>query len=89
MADFFSERFGKNVWITRHARQSMERRNVDLPTLFTVIEQGKHVSCDLHHGWIFLHLAERTDNFVCAAVVIESAVIIKTVMINWQQEAKL
>ena len=28
----------------------------------------------------------RSDNLICAAVVIESVVVIKTVMINWELE---
>lgn len=41
MADFFSRRLGKNVWITRHARKSMLRREIDDATLERVIEEGE------------------------------------------------
>lgn len=39
--DFFSKRFDKNVWITKHAYESMQRRGVDLATLERVIEEGE------------------------------------------------
>ena len=41
LADFFSKRFGKNVWVTNHARESMQRRNIDVATLERVIEEGE------------------------------------------------
>ena len=58
MADFFSRRFGKDVWITHHARKSMERRDIDDAALTHVIEAGeiKHRSnVDL---WIFKHVSK-------------------------------
>ncbi len=39
--------------------------------------------------WIYLHVEERTDNLICVAAVESDAVIIKTVMINWQLEDEL
>lgn len=86
MADFFSQRFGKNVWITRHARKSMQRREVDDATLVRVVEEGevrKKTDVDL---WIYLHIEGRADNLICAAVVESAALVIKTVMINWELE---
>jgi hypothetical protein len=47
MADFFSQRFGKNVWITHHARTSMEKRQIDDATLERVIEEG-----EIKHGML-------------------------------------
>ncbi len=86
MADFFSERFGKNVWVTNHARESMLRRNVDMATLLQVIENGAIKRRDTMNLWVFMHIQERDDNLVCAAVVEQTAVVIKTVMINWELE---
>lgn len=68
MADFFSERFGKNVWVTNHARESMLRRNVDMATLLQVIENGAIKRSDEMNMWVFMHIQERDDNLVCAAV---------------------
>jgi hypothetical protein len=41
LADFFSVRFGKNVWITSHARSRMADRSVDESALQQVIEEGQ------------------------------------------------
>lgn len=86
MADFFSKRFGKNVWITHHARESMLRRNVDVATLERVIEEGEIKRRDTMDLWVFEHIQGRTDNLICAAVVEQAAVVVKTVMINWELE---
>lgn len=88
MADFFSERFNKNVRITNHALESMLRRNVDMATLLQVIENGAIKRSDEVNMWVFMHIQERDDNLVCAAVVKQAAVVIKTVMINWELEGK-
>jgi len=36
--------------------------------------------------WVFKHIVGRDDNLICAAVVEETAVVVKTVMINWELE---
>lgn len=86
MADFFSKRLGKNVWITNHARESMKRRNIDDATLERVIEEGEIKRRDEVNLWVFAHIQERADNLICAAVVEQAAVVIKTVMVNWELE---
>lgn len=86
MADFFSKRFGKNVWITHHARESMLRRSVDVATLERVIEEGEIKHRDTMNLWVFKHIQGRADNLICAAVVEQTAVVVKTVMINWELE---
>lgn len=86
MADFFSKRFGKNVWITNHARESMQRRKIDAATLERVIEEGEIKRRDEVNLWVFTHIQERADNLICAAVVEETAVVVKTVMVNWELE---
>ena len=89
MADLFSQRFGKRVWITRHARMSMLKREIDEATLVRVIEEGDIKRKNETDMWIYLHVGERTDNLICAAAVETSAVIIKTVMINWELEDEI
>jgi len=86
VADFHSRRFGKDVWITRHARSSMHKRNIDLETLKRVIEDGEIKRKNDLNLWIFMHIEGRTDNPICAAVVEADALIVKTVMIGWQLE---
>lgn len=89
MADFFSRRFGKNVWITRHARNSMLKREIDDATLERVIEEGEIKRKNDVDMWVYLHIDGRQDNLICAAAVEASAVVIKTVMINWELEDEI
>lgn len=86
MADFFSKRFDKNVWVTKHARESMQRRNIDAAMLERVIEEGEIKRRDKVNLWVFAHIQGRVDNLICAAVDEQAAVVIKTVMVNWELE---
>lgn len=86
MASFFSKRFGKNVWVTNHARESMQRRDIDDATLEQLIEEGEIKRRDELNLWIFTQIQERADNLICAAVVEQAAVVVKTVMVNWELE---
>lgn len=86
MADFFSQRFGKDVWITTHARESMQKREIDDATLEQVVQEGDIRRQNGSHMWVYKHIEKRTDNLICAAVVEQEAIIIKTVMINWELE---
>lgn len=86
MADFFSPRFGKSVWITHHARTSMLRRGIEAATVQQVIEEGEIKRRDEVNLWVFKHIEGRADNLICAAIVEQAAVIVKTVMINWELE---
>lgn len=86
MADFFSRRFGKNVWVTHHARMSMQKRQVDDAVLEQIIEDGEIKPRDAEHFWVFKHVDGRSDNLICAAVVEQDAVVVKTIMINWELE---
>ena len=88
MADFFSHRFNKNVWLTTHARKSMERRQIDESILIEIIEEGQVRHHDNEHLWVFKHISGRTDNLICAAIVEKNALVVKTVMINWELECE-
>ncbi len=86
MTDLFhSPRFGKPVLLTNHAIEAMAKRSVTLAEIKTLIAQGVYEIKEPPHGWIFHHFSDRTDNLVCAAVVDQQAIVIKTVMINWKQ----
>ena len=86
MPSLYSRRFGKEVCITRHARESMVRRAVDEATLMNVLEEGEFKLKNETHMWVFKHVDGREDNLICAAVVEETVVVIKTVMIEWKLE---
>ena len=82
----FSQRFQKNIRLTHHVKARMEKRDISLELLLDLIETGdvRHKSeSDL---WIFRQYPERPDNLVCPAVVVDQAVIVKTVMVDWTLE---
>jgi hypothetical protein len=86
MGDTFpSARFGKRVWLTNHAIEAMAKRQVTLAEVKTLIEQGTLSEKGDGHAWISHHFRGRGDNLVCAAVLVADAVIIKTIMVDWQQ----
>ncbi len=80
----WSERFDKSIVITRHAQARMAERNIDNALLLDLIDNGEIKHKNIENLWIFKHYAKRGDNLICAAIVMKRALIIKTVMINWQ-----
>ncbi|OQW90002.1 MAG: hypothetical protein BWK72_01855 [Rhodoferax ferrireducens] len=76
----FSTRFNRPVILTRHASLRMEERQISESELLLVIDTGETRFKDDTHLWAFKHLAERADNLICAVLVLETAVIVKTVM---------
>ena len=84
----FSQRFGKVIVLTDHARERMARRGIDEGLLLDLIETGEVRMKDTTRGWIAKHYAERDDNLVCVAVVLETALVIKTVLhhFTWELE---
>lgn len=64
----------------------IQRRNIDAATLARVIEEGEIKRRDEVNLWVFTHIQERADNLICAAVVEQTAEVIKTVMVNWELE---
>lgn len=86
MVEFHSARFGMNVVVTDHAKASMRKRNVSEIVLQHIVENGEIRYKDASHIWVYAHIEGREDNLICAAMVIENVVVIKTVMINWELE---
>ncbi len=82
----YSERFQRNVWITNHARLMMEERSVPELLLLDLLETGNIKEKTARDLWIYKAYPERPDNLVCTAVMKGQAIIIKTVMVNWQLE---
>ncbi len=48
--------------------------------LLEVIDTGETLYRDAARLWAFKALAQRDDNLVCAVLVLDSAVVVKTVM---------
>ncbi|MGQ0708507.1 MAG: DUF4258 domain-containing protein [Rhodoferax sp.] len=82
----FSARFQRPVVLTRHAVQRMAERCITEVELQAVIDTGDTRYKDDTHLWAFKHLAGRSDNLICAVLVLENAVVVKTVMHDFSVE---
>lgn len=80
----FSARFQLNVVITTHAARRMAERDVDEALLLRMLDEGGLRYQDATHLWAWLEVPERADNLLCAAVVLDDALIVKTVMHHWE-----
>jgi hypothetical protein len=76
----FSIRFNLPVVLTLNAQKRLRDRSVSLEELMLVIDTGETRFKDPTHLWAFKNLPGRTDNLVCAVLVLEDAVVVKTVM---------
>ncbi|CAN5844050.1 hypothetical protein BH11PSE8_BH11PSE8_09520 [soil metagenome] len=79
-----SARFDRPVIITRHAAQRMAERHVMPELLLRVIDEGQTRYSDAMRLWAWLDVPGRDDNLLCAVLVLEDAVIVKTVMHHWE-----
>lgn len=80
MKIMFSIRFQRQIIVTRHARDRMVERNISDEILLEVIDSGETRYRDPTHLWAFKDFPERQDNLLCTVLVLEDAVIVKTVM---------
>ena len=79
-----SERFQKPIRLTHHVQRRMDKREVSIERLLDLIDTGELTWKNTQDAWIHKHYPDRTDNRLCAAVLIGQAVIVKTVMVDWQ-----
>jgi hypothetical protein len=84
----YSQRFERPIRVTAHARARMADRGIGEALLLDLIETGELRHKDEVRVWIAKRYAEGDDNLVCAAAVLESALVIKTVMHHfaWEPE---
>jgi hypothetical protein len=82
----FSTRFNKTIVITRHAQLRMIQGSIGVDELLDVIDNGNTRFKDVAHLWVYKHLPTRSDNLVCAVLVLEDALIVKTVMHHFDLE---
>jgi Domain of unknown function (DUF4258) len=78
-----SQRFGKAIHLTEHAKRRMIERDISIELLIDLIETGELSYKDDKHAWIAKYYLQRGDNLLCAAVIIEQAIIVKTVMFHF------
>jgi hypothetical protein len=80
----YSQRFHRRVLVTRHATQRMVERNVSEALLLEIIDVGTIRQRDETHLWVWLDVEGRSDNLLCVVLVLEQALIVKTVMHHWE-----
>jgi hypothetical protein len=76
----FSIRFQLPVVISAHAMIRMVERDISEEILLEVIDSGEARYKDASHLWAFKEFPERHDNLLCAVLVLEDCVVVKTVM---------
>ena len=86
MEPLFSQRFGCSIQVTLHAQRRMVDRGVTRQLLIEIIELGTIKWKDSEHLWIFHSAPDRNDNLLCVAAILQSAMIIKTVMHHFNPE---
>ena len=86
MIALISFRFKGAIPINAHARKRMIERSIDDELLLDLIETGDLKFQDDKHAWIANFYEDRNDNLICAAVVVDQTVIVKTVMFHFSFE---
>ena len=85
----FSARFQKSIIVTDHARNRMIDRGISDAELLDMIDTGDVRYRDQTRVWIAKRFADRDDNLLCVAVVLETALVVKTVMHHFSWEPGL
>jgi len=62
----------------------MRERVITDAMLLDLIETGECREKDKQRLWLFKEFPERDDNLICAAVVLEKELVVKTVMVRWE-----
>ncbi|MCK0752633.1 DUF4258 domain-containing protein [Chromohalobacter japonicus] len=75
-----------DVYVTRHVRERMAQRGMTEVLLSELLETGQMRYKDDTRLWIAKAMEGRNDNLVCAAVVLEDRLVVKTVMHHFQWE---
>lgn len=89
MNEWHSKRFKQQVILTDHAEARMAERGITIQIVADVIETGEKKSKNERSMWLSKSYPDRNDKLICAAVVLENAIVIKTVMHKWKlEEAK-
>jgi len=58
----------------------MTERNISDAIMLEIIDSGETRYKDATHLWVFKEFPERQDNLLCAVLVLEDYVVVKTVM---------
>jgi hypothetical protein len=82
----YSQRFGREIVLTEHARKRMAERDISPDTLMELVETGEVRHKDEARLWIAKSFPARQDNMLCVAAVAEKTLIVKTVMHHFAWE---
>ena len=82
-----SQRFDRPIYVTRHARERMAQRGISESDLAELVETGELRYKDESRFWTAKHFEDRCDNLICAALVLEEQLVVKTVMhhFDWRE----
>ncbi|WP_081618903.1 DUF4258 domain-containing protein [Thioalkalivibrio sp. ARh3] len=75
-----SQRFERRVTVTRHAQERMKQRGISEVDLIELLEGGDLRYKDEIRLWVAKHFEGRSDNLICAAVILEKHLVVKTAM---------
>ncbi len=81
-----SQRFGREIVLTEHARKRMTERDISSDTLQELLETGEVRYKDETRLWVAKSFPDRRDNMLCVAAVAEKTLIVKTVMHHFAWE---
>lgn len=76
----FSQRYQRPLVLTRHAQSRMDQRQISLDELLLVVDSWETKLKDETHLWVYKKLPNRNDNLICAVLVLDDVVVVKTVM---------
>ena len=79
-SEVFSWRLQRRVQVTRPTELTPGGAAI-LPT---IIAAGSIRQRDATHLWVWLDVEGRADNLLCVVLVLEPAVVVKTVMHHWE-----
>jgi hypothetical protein len=82
----YSQRFNRSIILTKHAKIRMQERNISEVELLEVIDNSHIRTKDDTHFWSYKNFDYRTDNLICAVLVLESVLVVKTVMHEFNVE---
>jgi hypothetical protein len=80
----YSKRFDRSVVVTRHAQTRMDERSASSALLLDVIDTGEIRHRDASHCWVYKYFDDRSDNLLCAVLVLEDSVVVKTFMHHFE-----
>jgi len=80
----YNLRFDRPVAVTRHAGERMKQRDISETELGDLLEEGELRYKDTRRLWVAKRFVDRDDNLICAALVLEDRLVVKTVMHHFE-----